>query len=802
MAELSWDILYRPAGARREEGEPEPSRLVFLRSWEAWLTLSLLLLVHLPVVGSLESTHWVREMPSLVIASLVGVVSGWVLASIRARALWLHAIGIPFGLAVVLAEVMQAMRLSDPLVESGVRARWSELWLRLGEWVEAAVTGATSSDPIPFVLLLVMLVWAMAYVSAWAVVRWQNAWAAVVPGGFVLLTNISYLPGQPSFSFIVFLFAAVLIVARMHYLQAAIRWRNERVNLPDFMSLEVLFAGVWVGLILILAAWFIPTANDWGPIADRWIALVQPVNDRLDRIGRLFVGISSKKPLPAHAFGDTLPLRGKLSLSSTMLMEVTAPTAANLRGAVYDRYTGNGWRVSSASRVPLLGTSVDAAQFGTPLTRTQVRQAVPITVKVVGEMPDRRLLSAGDPLATSVDAEALAGATLQDLIGLVPGKRVQPGIGYRTAGTISVAAVPTLLTSGRDYPPEILQRYTQLPDGLPPQIATLARSIAGNAQQPYEVARRVEQYLRDNYLYDLTVLDPPPLRDAVDYFLFDSKRGYFDYHASAMAVLLRTLGIPTRIATGFALDDADLNSATKAYEVSELRAWAWPEVYFVGLGWVEFNPTPTRPPVARPLDDAALLRARDAAGGVGLGEEFEALLLSEIEVDNRATVGWPNAAGREGLGMLGALVVRLLTLLVMLGVVLLVLGVAGRLTWEWEFRGLTPGVRRWGKVQRLAGWAGLGSRATRTPIESTRDLATAVDGPAGLRRLAASFTAERYGGRPREESEEQARELEDDYRRVRTTLVRLLARRVIPWRRRRDATRAGSALRGAPTPRR
>src|SRR5690606_32224234 len=130
MAEISWDTIYRTAPVAREERPERPPSWTFLRSPEAWLTLFLVALVQLPVVASLESANWVDEMPSLLAASGVGVVSGWLLAGTPWRALWLHVVGFALGLAVVVGQVMHTMELTDPLLGTGVRARWDELWLR------------------------------------------------------------------------------------------------------------------------------------------------------------------------------------------------------------------------------------------------------------------------------------------------------------------------------------------------------------------------------------------------------------------------------------------------------------------------------------------------------------------------------------------------------------------------------------------------------------------------------------------------------------------------------------------------
>ena len=197
----------------------EGPRWASVVSWEELLTFSLMLVALLAVVVSVERANWVDEMPTLTVAALAGLVSGWILGRTHAPGPLLHLVGIAIGAVVVVGMVMQTLRLSNPALESGVGARWSELWERVRIWSDQLVAGDVSTDPLPFVLLVVFAAWALAYIAAWAVVRWKNPWLALVPGGVALLTNISYLPGQPSLEFIVFLFAGILLFARLHLLQ-------------------------------------------------------------------------------------------------------------------------------------------------------------------------------------------------------------------------------------------------------------------------------------------------------------------------------------------------------------------------------------------------------------------------------------------------------------------------------------------------------------------------------------------------------------------------------------------------------
>ena len=682
--------------------QPHANDVMPWNSWEAWVTLTLVILVQLPVAGSLQSSNWVDEMPSLVVPALAGMTAAWIVGHMTLSRLAGFAATVVAGAITVASLVMHTMVLLDQTA-SGIRARWSEFWFRLTEWTRALFGDGISADPLPFVVLLVAVIFVVGFISTWAVVRWRNPWLALIPGGMVLLTNISYLPGQPSFSFILFLLAAIMLVTRLTFIDGLIRWRRQGMSPTDGMSIEVLIVGGAVASLLIISAWIIPTANNWGPVADTWNRALAPVQERVDRFGQLFVGIASKKPIPIHAMGGVMPLQGKVSLDQDYLFEVQAPEDILLRGAVYDEYTGSGWRVSSAAAIPLAAGGVDAAQFGTPASRQSIQDAVRIDVTVLHESAPRDvLLGAGDPIASSDAANLVidpGGGPLQ----LRNGVNVAVDATYSTVATRSVAAADTLAAAGQDYPAAVVERYLALPDGYPAEVHALAVSVAGQAGNPYEAARLVESYLRANYTFSLEASAPPPGRDAVEHFLFESPTGYFDLFSSSMAVMLRTIGIPSRVAVGFAPEPSDYDPTTKTYLITEERAWSWPEVYFPGLGWVEFNPTPSRPAAVRPGDDSA---ARAAAAGLlepdsnlvfgddALDEfavdefvDFEALLAQTEEQSNLAAriIGW-----------------------LMVASALFVVGVAiARLLWERAFRGLESRAKRWSKLLWFAALAGL-----------------------------------------------------------------------------------------------
>jgi transglutaminase-like putative cysteine protease len=131
----------------------------------------------------------------------------------------------------------------------------------------------------------------------------------------------------------------------------------------------------------------------------------------------------------------------------------------------------------------------------------------------------------------------------------------------------------------------------QLPP-LDPRIAELARSLTAGLSGDLERARAVEKHLRTDYSYTLE-LPSHEVADPLAYFLFTRRKGHCEYFASAMAVMLRTLGIPARLATGF--QSGIYNDVTELWLIRAGDAHSWVEAWIPGHGWTTFDPTPPDP---------------------------------------------------------------------------------------------------------------------------------------------------------------------------------------------------------------
>ena len=143
--------------------------------------------------------------------------------------------------------------------------------------------------------------------------------------------------------------------------------------------------------------------------------------------------------------------------------------------------------------------------------------------------------------------------------------------------------------AGTEYPDDIQNLYLQLPEKLDSRIPQLAQKITATADNPYDKSVLLESYLRRNFGYTLNLAGRPGA-DPLPQFLFVTKAGHCEYFASAMAVMLRTLGIPSREVNGFL--PGEYNDLAGDYIVRASDAHSWVEAYFPGSGWITFDPTP------------------------------------------------------------------------------------------------------------------------------------------------------------------------------------------------------------------
>jgi transglutaminase-like putative cysteine protease len=162
---------------------------------------------------------------------------------------------------------------------------------------------------------------------------------------------------------------------------------------------------------------------------------------------------------------------------------------------------------------------------------------------------------------------------------------------YRAYSLLPQPSAQLLRSRSRAYPPDVVLTYLQLPH-VDRRVRQLAAQITAGAASDYDKAVTLEEYLKTHYGYSLQLPSTPPA-DPLVYFLFERREGHCEYFASAMAVMLRVLGIPARIVNGFR--NGEYNDLTGNYIIRGRDAHSWVEAYLPAYGWVSFDPTPPDP---------------------------------------------------------------------------------------------------------------------------------------------------------------------------------------------------------------
>ncbi|MBE3553389.1 MAG: transglutaminase domain-containing protein [Kyrpidia tusciae] len=318
---------------------------------------------------------------------------------------------------------------------------------------------------------------------------------------------------------------------------------------------------------------------------------------------QLLTGRSSA-PLKKIGYGENdLELGGSFVQDSTVAFTVIAPEATYYRGETRDVYTGHGWAASPSSadnrvfQALLQGGRLpwpaDGTLYGVS-TRT-LRQS--ITVQS-GPLP---VVVAAYPL-TRVVSVALnhEGAFRTDPAGAwMSFGNLMPGDRYTVESSVPVSvpegAKQALPADPAGLPPTV-RADLQLPPDVPARVVQLARTITADQPSVYGKAQALIQYLKSHYQYETQQIPVPrPGQDFVDQFLFESKIGYCDHFSTAMAVMARSVGLPTRWVKGFAPGRPvqTLDSGNKLYAVSNADAHSWVEIWIPGYGWMPFDPTPS-----------------------------------------------------------------------------------------------------------------------------------------------------------------------------------------------------------------
>ena len=279
-------------------------------------------------------------------------------------------------------------------------------------------------------------------------------------------------------------------------------------------------------------------------------------------------------------FNDSFDISapGRCVLSNEIVFYLQCDRPIYARGRVFDTFDGRTWENHNAEKEKVYS---DYGDF--TFEKDERAEGVQQVYTVKANLP-AIVYAAYRPLALQFSGSVLEK---DDDLSLGIPRYLERGTTYSVVSEIS--ELDGRPFGGRENCRN-RERHLQLPESLPDGIKELAASVTQGADDDYSRAKLIEQYLRENYEYTQSTFFETWEDGSLSRFLFDRKKGHCEYFATSMAILLRTLGIPSRLTTGFVANR--YNPVTGYYEVKKLDGHAWVEAYIDEHGWVAFEPTP------------------------------------------------------------------------------------------------------------------------------------------------------------------------------------------------------------------
>ncbi|PJF30425.1 MAG: hypothetical protein CUN51_07840 [Candidatus Thermofonsia Clade 1 bacterium] len=798
---LDWTIFWRRLR--------NSLRTIFTRGDFSALIIACIMMV-LPVLAmsqtltiaaefAAQSGSWAVSLSQIVPVVILSVIFGFLLARSQYSELTALILSGIYSLGAVLA--VQFFAASGDIAE-----RTYAVMVRFITTLQGGIREGIGFDPFLLIVVLSVLFWFLGHNTAWHLFRLDRVWRAILPPGIVLVLNSLYNT-SPSNSYdayiILYVFLALLLLIRSHIDAREYEWYISRLAFRSAVRRWFFRLGSLVAGIALLLAWALPTGNAQEN-ARRFQEFLneESLSRLMDIANRLFGSLEGQGPLTANYFGgDQLQLGGPINLGNQIVMAVDAPPGLRYywKSSTFDTYRNGIWTTTASAEQQVGGggitLSLPPAQAG---ARREVTQRFIITMgasRLVYAAPQLKIIRL--PIRIQLDFIE-RGSGLSDPLTFWAGEPLLRGAQYSVISLVSTASSDFLRRSGSQYPAWVAGKYLQVPPEITPRTRDLAQQIvrAANAQTPYDKARAIERWLRQNIAYNESVGNPPAGREPVDWILFERREAYCTYYASAMIMMLRSLGIPARMAAGFSQGVYDPEN--RYFVVRERDAHTWVEVYFNGAGWVEFEPTaaqsvinrteidqmpptPTPAPTATPTPSPTPTPTpTEPSANVAEPLQLPPPVVSATPSPTPSPTPTPTPTAPPLLPLeLPPPVTDFLSSLLVIAAIIALLSVGGvTAIWWLEYRGLdrlSPVGRAYARLERSARQLGVPLREGDTALERGKRTARALrEEGQPIMTITDAYIAERYAPRPPDVAEEKR--VESAWRRVRRRLLRLWLR--------------------------
>ncbi|HNO94199.1 MAG TPA: transglutaminaseTgpA domain-containing protein [Anaerolineales bacterium] len=576
-----------------------------VRNWD-WISNLIMLFAVLFSAWRLQTADWTEGLGQVRNVAVLGFALGLGVGYSQFKRKPIFFLVAGYTVAILIWQLLGTIPFNKD--QTYLLDKFSILFGRMFTSLGELFAGRAVEDQFFVVALLCIPYWFASLYSGFQLTRRSNFLGTILPNGVLMLIIHLYHYTNQDYTWMlgVYLFLALLLLSRLKYLADRRKWSKERIQVQSDSGLDITNTTVAVATVLILLAWgspyILPATTEGKQI---WREVYGQIFPK-DRFKNVFASVEKENQPKARNFRPELALGTQTPQGNSIVFQVYVPLEAKKfprlywRGQVYDRYENGRWLTTSDAEVRQNPATGDIT---IPDSADRQRLSFTFDVMTSGQttvyLPPQPIWINHNTILLSSDISNKTGEdAILDIMAVRASPPFQDGDLYRVSSLLADPTAEELRLSGDAYPDWVKEKYLQLPENFSPRIQALAQQITAPYNTPYDKTVAVTNYLRREIEYTGVIYLPNEDVDPLEYVLFDAKRAFCNYYATAQVLMLRSVGIPARLAVGYAQGQPNIQKSL--YAVREKDLHAWPEVYFPEYGWIEFEPTTNQQPIERP----------------------------------------------------------------------------------------------------------------------------------------------------------------------------------------------------------
>jgi len=522
-------------------------------------------------------------------------------------------------------------------------ARYESIYGRITSIIDQFKNNVRIEDPILFLIFLAILVWITSLTCGYYLSRSSRPWIPILISGISIFT-IEYFDQVGTNLYTAFFILFVLIfLSQFYFYESNRKWKFKGIPVDFETEPSIRRSAFILTFLFVFISWNAPNlVAIFQKDSQQQKQVIGFVKEIQIQFTKLTAPLQGTTFLRSEFFGETVSLGNGSELSDEVVLEISVDQAKPSGGRYYWRartynlFTDNQWSSSfdlSKSIEPNIQLSDLNEYLLFPLRTFYIKTQS--NLGILYTPPNTQKINRpATAFFTPISEEE------SDYIAFTLEEIAFPGESYEVVNRIPTPTIAQMRNSTQEYPDWLKEYYLQLPTNFSPKISELALEITEGYTNPYDKTQAITDYLRKHITYSQIIPAPPNGSDPIEWFLFEHKSGFCNYYATSEVLMLRSIGIPARIVFGFAQGEPQNKDETE-FLVRRKQSHAWPEVFFTGIGWVEFEPTTIQPTIDRlpgesiaPITDLPSVRDPnridtpiiDGGESSGIGGEVPAIL--------------------------------------------------------------------------------------------------------------------------------------------------------------------------------